>query len=158
MDGSLRRNIFEESGKSKWGLSKWALKVLVHDCSELSSFCHESPDLPFLGVLIFLGLFSNQGNSLVFQYFPSFLVFFTVVQRDEKSLVVWVVSFRSGSSLNYKRAQKATGTTRKTRHASVLSTHSDTQAVPAFHYIRMFKGIFSTRALIKRTDTLSTIA
>ena len=47
--------------------------------------------------------------------------------------------------------------TRKPRHASVFSTHSDTQAVPAFHCIRMFKGIFSTRALLKRTDTLSTI-
>ena len=36
------------------------------------------------------------------------------------------------------------GPTRKRRHASVFSTHSDTQAVPAFHCI-MFKGIFSTR-------------
>ena len=34
----------------------------------------------------------------------------------------------------------------KPRHASVFSTHSDTQAVPAFHYIRMFKGIFDTLA------------
>ena len=50
------------------------------------------------------------------------------------------------------------GPTRKPRHASVLSTHSDTQAVPALHCIRMFKGIFSTRAFLKRTDTLSTIA
>ena len=34
-----------------------------------------------------------------------------------------------------------------TRHASVFSTNSDTQAVPAmnFHCIRMFKGIFSKR-------------
>ena len=48
--------------------------------------------------------------------------------------------------------------TRKPRNASVLSTHSDTQAVPAFHCIRMFKGISSTRAFKKRTDTLSTIA
>ena len=32
-----------------------------------------------------------------------------------------------------------------TRH-SVFSTHSDTQAVPAFHCFRMFEGIFSTRA------------
>ena len=38
------------------------------------------------------------------------------------------------------------GPTRKPRHASVFSTHSDTQAVPAFH------------AFLKRTDTLSTIA
>ena len=37
------------------------------------------------------------------------------------------------------------GPTRKARHASVFSTHSDTQAVPAFHCIRMFKGTFSTR-------------
>ena len=44
------------------------------------------------------------------------------------------------------------------RHASVFSTHSDTQAAPAFHCIRMFKAIFSTRAFLKRTDTLSTIA
>ena len=49
------------------------------------------------------------------------------------------------------------GPTRKPRHASVFSTHSDTQAVPAFHCIRMFKGIFSTRAFLKRTDTLSSI-
>ena len=38
------------------------------------------------------------------------------------------------------------GPTRKPRHASVFSTHSDTQAVPAFHCIRVFKGTFSTRA------------
>ena len=38
------------------------------------------------------------------------------------------------------------GPTRKPRHASVFSTHSDTQAVPAFHCIRMFKDIFSTPA------------
>ena len=37
------------------------------------------------------------------------------------------------------------GPTREPRHASVFSTHSDTQAVPAFHCIRMFKGNFSTR-------------
>ena len=49
------------------------------------------------------------------------------------------------------------GPTRKPRHASV-STHSDTQAVPAFHCIRKFKGVFSTHAFLKRTDTLSTIA
>ena len=30
------------SGKSKWGLSKWRLKVLVHNCPRLSSFCAES--------------------------------------------------------------------------------------------------------------------
>ena len=50
------------------------------------------------------------------------------------------------------------GPTRKPRHASVFSTHSETQAVPAFHCMRMFKGIISTRAFLKRTDTLSTIA
>ena len=32
--------------------------------------------------------------------------------------------------------------TRQPQHASVFSTHSDTQAVPAFHCIRMFKGKF----------------
>ena len=50
------------------------------------------------------------------------------------------------------------GPTRKPRHASVFSTHSDTQAVPAFHCIRMFKENSSTRAFLKRTDTLSTNA
>ena len=53
------------------------------------------------------------------------------------------------------------GPTRKPRHASVLSTHSDTQEVPAFHCKRMFKGIFFDTlllAFLKRTDTLSTIA
>ena len=34
------------------------------------------------------------------------------------------------------------GPTRKPRHASVFSTRSDTQAVPAFHCMLMFKGIF----------------
>ena len=34
------------------------------------------------------------------------------------------------------------GPTRKPRHASVFSMHSDTQAVPAFHCIRMSKSIF----------------
>ena len=41
------------------------------------------------------------------------------------------------------------GPTRKPRHASVFSTRSDTQAVPAFHCIPMFKGIFSTRYVFK---------
>ena len=36
------------------------------------------------------------------------------------------------------------GPTRKPRHASVCSTHSDTQAVPALHCIRMLGGNFST--------------
>ena len=36
------------------------------------------------------------------------------------------------------------GPTRKPRHASVFSTHSDMQVVPAFHCIRMLKSIFST--------------
>ena len=35
-----------------------------------------------------------------------------------------------------------------TRH-SVFSTHSDTQAVPAFHCIRMFKGIFRRSSVFK---------
>ena len=47
------------------------------------------------------------------------------------------------------------GPTRKPQHASVFSTHSDTQAVPAFHCIRMLKGtFFDTLAFLKRTDTL----
>ena len=33
------------------------------------------------------------------------------------------------------------GPTRKPRHASVFSTHSDTQPVPAFHCIRLFKNL-----------------
>ena len=41
------------------------------------------------------------------------------------------------------------GPTRKPRHASVFSTHSDTQAVPAFHCTRMFNSIFSTRVFFK---------
>ena len=47
------------------------------------------------------------------------------------------------------------GPTRKPRHASAFSTHSDTQAFPTVHCIRMFKGILSTRAFLTRTDTLS---
>ena len=58
----------------------------------------------------------------------------------------------------HRMAGNLEGPTRKPRHASVFSTHSDTQAVPAFHCIRMFKSIFSTRAFLKCTDTLSTIA
>ena len=49
------------------------------------------------------------------------------------------------------------GLTRKPRHASVFRTHSDTQAVPTFHCIRMLKGIFSTCAPSKRADTRSTV-
>ena len=45
------------------------------------------------------------------------------------------------------------GPTCKPRHASVFSMHSDTQAAPSFHCIRMFKGTFSTRAFLKPTDT-----
>ena len=52
------------------------------------------------------------------------------------------------------------GPTCKPRHASVFSTHSDTQAVPAFHCeYELFKSIlFNALAFLKRTDTLSTIA
>ena len=64
--------------------------------------------------------------------------------------------FRSKSGPN--QVKNLEGPTCKPRHASVLTTHSDTQAVPAFHCIRMFKGFFSTRAFLKRTDTLSTNA
>ena len=35
------------------------------------------------------------------------------------------------------------------RPRSVFSTHSDTQAVPAFHCIRMFKGIFFDTRVFK---------
>ena len=48
------------------------------------------------------------------------------------------------------------GPTRRPWHASIFNTHSDTQVAPAFQRIRMFKGIFSTRAFLQRTDTLST--
>ena len=58
---------------------------------------------------------------------------------------------------NY-REPSLEGPRRKPRRASVFGAHSDTQAAPAFHCIRMFKGIFSTRAFLKRTDMLSTIA
>ena len=56
---------------------------------------------------------------------------------------------RLWSSFFYFFAVFLEGPTRKPRHASVFSTHSDTQAVPRFHCIRMFKGIFSTRAFLK---------
>ena len=39
--------------------------------------------------------------------------------------------------------------TRKPRHASVFSTHSDTQAVPAFHCIRMSQGSFRHASVFK---------
>ena len=55
-----------------------------------------------------------------------------------------------------KIAHNLEGPTRKPRHASVFSTHSDMQAVPAVYECK--KALFSTRAFSKRTDTLSTIA
>ena len=55
------------------------------------------------------------------------------------------LSFRSCAPANLE------GPTRKPRHASVFSTHSDTQAAPAFHCRRMFKGMFfDTLAFLKR--------
>ena len=48
--------------------------------------------------------------------------------------------------------------THKPRHASVFRMHSDMQAVLAFHCTRMFKRIFSTRVLLKRTETLASNA
>ena len=79
---------------------------------------------------------------------------------------IWAPCFGFGSNVNrhflkflskpplFSRGQKhrfpktllhspLEGPTRKPRHASVFGTHSDTQAVPALHCIRMFKGIFS---------------
>ena len=51
---------------------------------------------------------------------------------------------------NVKRTGKnLEGPTRRPRHASVFSTHSDTQAVPAFHCIRMFKGKFRHASVFK---------
>ena len=69
-----------------------------------------------------------------------------------------IQDFRPGlqfSSANEERTFRAShtleGPTRKPRHASVFSTHSDTQAVPALHCIRMFQGIFSTRYSVFKT-------
>ena len=50
-----------------------------------------------------------------------------------------------GPALSKPLGQRSEGPTRKPRHASVFSTHSDMQAVPTFHCIRMYKGTFSTR-------------
>ena len=47
-----------------------------------------------------------------------------------------------GNFLAWPPLQSLEGPTRKPRHASVFSTHSDTQAVLAFHCIRICKGIF----------------
>ena len=53
--------------------------------------------------------------------------------------------FPSENGSHYTGVSQLEGPTRKPQHASVFSTHSDTRAVPAFHCIRMFKGILSTR-------------
>ena len=45
--------------------------------------------------------------------------------------------------------QSLEGPTRKPRHASVFSTHSDTQAVPAFHGIWMFKAFIRHASAFK---------
>ena len=47
---------------------------------------------------------------------------------------------------NHVRLCPLEGPTRKPRQASVFCTHFDTQAVPEFHCIRMFKGICPTCA------------
>ena len=63
--------------------------------------------------------------------------------------------------LSFDMCMLVEGPTCKPRHASVFSTHSDTQAVPAFHCIQMFKGIFFdtvAASVLKRTDTLFTNA
>ena len=69
----------------------------------------------------------------------------------------WVlIGWALGCSLiSYKehRWHISLGPTRKFRHARVFRTHSDTQAVPAFHCIRVSNGVFSTRAFLKCTDT-----
>ena len=69
---------------------------------------------------------------------------------------IWV--FFGGECRFYFYGREDFSETCKLRHASVFSTHSDTQAVPAFHCTQMFKGIFSTSAFLKCTDMLSTIA
>ena len=60
--------------------------------------------------------------------------------------------------LNFPEIVYLEGLTRKPQHASFLRMHSDTQAVPTIHCIRMFKRSFSPRAFFERTDTLSTNA
>ena len=59
----------------------------------------------------------------------------------------------------HQRDSHLEGLTRKPRHACVFSTHSDTQAVSAFHCTWVFKGSFCVSVrFFKRTDTLSTNA
>ena len=53
------------------------------------------------------------------------------------------------------RDKSLEGPRRKPRHASVFSTRSDTQAVPALHCIRMFKGTCSTCTFSKRALDMS---
>ena len=48
----------------------------------------------------------------------------------------------------YQCVENLEGPTRKPQHASIFSTHSDMQAVPAFHCFRMLKGNSSTRAFL----------
>ena len=80
-----------------------------------------------------------------------------VIARYMGQVTLWEVKNGVTQSDNACRLRRA-NTQTPTRY-SVFSTHSDTQAVPAFYCIlRMFKGTCSTRAFLKRTDTLSTIA
>ena len=54
------------------------------------------------------------------------------------------MSVPSGQRPHLRRADTQT----PTRERNVFSTHSDKQAVPACHCMRIFKGIFSTRAFL----------
>ena len=56
------------------------------------------------------------------------------------------------------RAVTLEGPTRKPRHATAFLALALASGSRITLYTIMFKGIFSTRAFLKRTDTLSTIA
>ena len=126
------------------GLHSYFVLILsnrvVYDCIVLAPY-RTTEILEFQNpVLLFLGVFVSLVFSLVFWVFSAHFSGFLRVRKVRKFLGVFEVFL--GIFEKTKEKKDRTGPTRKPRHASVFSTHSDKQAVPAFHCIRMFEGIF----------------
>ena len=126
---------------------------------ELLGSPRTSPEVPQTSPEVFRLLprkFSHCGNLTAIQGFPGSFPDFPGSSPDFPGSFP---DFSGGQPLSLGSltdAQKLSlirraDTQTLTRSASFFSTHSDTQAVPAFHCIGMFKSIFSTRWRFSKT-------
>ena len=115
------------SRKSKWGLSKRGLKVLVHDCLRLSPFCDESrgPKRPQKCTIVDdCARTAESGLKPPFESphldFPEFcLVFIGFPTSIAEIPLLWC-------SPRGKRSEKGEGVSHPIRHVEIVKTPQHT--------------------------------